>query len=155
FLADAGLGRAGVRAVRQAAGVQRDAALLDALARHEVALDIVQHLVAVDIRVIIWRRDRQRVVVELARHERAEYEVWPFERLVYRRRLMNAPGNRLEILDIEGPRVQIAIPADRVKRVVIENMQGVAVARAYQHRELARFVVAGQLERYADVALAV
>src|SRR5689334_12247159 len=49
IFADAGLGGAGVRAMRQAAWVQRDAGLLDALARHKIPLDVVQHLVAVHI----------------------------------------------------------------------------------------------------------
>ena len=49
--------------------------MLHAAAAHEVAGDVVDDLVAVDVRVVVRRRDRQRVVVELARHERADDEV--------------------------------------------------------------------------------
>src|SRR5262245_60171789 len=56
-LANAALRRAGVRPMRQAARMQRDAALLNASARHEIALDIIEHLVAVHIRVVVGRRD--------------------------------------------------------------------------------------------------
>ena len=66
-----------LRAVRVAAGVQRHRALPDAraLARLVVAAAVEHHLVGVDVRVVVRHRDRQRVVVDLARHEVADDEV--------------------------------------------------------------------------------
>ena len=118
--ADRPLGRAGLRAVGEAGRVQRDRALLDAgaAAGLVVAAGVEQHLVGVDVVVVVRHRDRQRVVVDLARHERADHEVRPLERLVHRRRLVHPAGDRLEVVDRERPRVEAAVPADHVERVV-------------------------------------
>ena len=89
--------------MRDAAGMERDAADLDPAPGHEVAADVVHDLFAVDVRVVVRRRDRKRVVIELARHERADDEVRSLEGLVHRRWLVDPPGDRFEIADIERP----------------------------------------------------
>ena len=70
--------------VRVAAGVQRDRPDVDAraLPRLVVAADVEHDLVAVDVRVVVGHRDRQRVVVDLARQEVADHEVPALEDLV-------------------------------------------------------------------------
>ena len=63
--------------------------------------------------------DRNGVGVEVQRPgaERADDEVRPLERLVHRRRSVGALHDRLEVGDVEGVRVQAAVPADHVERV--------------------------------------
>ena len=39
----------------------------DVLATHKVAIHIIKQFVAVDITVVIWRRDGQRMIVEQPR----------------------------------------------------------------------------------------
>ena len=70
-----------------------------ALPRRELAVDVIDHLLAVQVRVVVRDRDRERVEVELARAERADDEVRALERLVRRRRHVDAPGDRLEVVD--------------------------------------------------------
>ena len=64
------------------------------------------------------------IEVEQPWHEAAHHEARPRERLVHRRRLVEPPHDRLEVLDREGERVDAAIPPDDVERVA-----GVDVAR--------------------------
>ena len=101
-------------------GCRRDRALADAraLAGLVVAVDVEHDLVGVDVRVVVGHRDRQRVVVDLARHEVADDEVVALEDLVHRRRLVHPAGDRLEVGDVERVRVQAAVPADDVERVL-------------------------------------
>ncbi len=94
------------------------------------------------------------VVVEQPRHERADDEVGALEGLVHRRWLVDAPGDRLEVVDGEGVRVQAAVPADHVERVVEVGVAGQSGAVADQHVHLAL----GDQQRFgggAQVALAV
>ncbi len=58
-------------------GCRRDRADADpgALAGLVVAVDVEHDLVGVDVGVVVGHRDRQRVVVDLARHEVADHEV--------------------------------------------------------------------------------
>ena len=124
--AEAALDRARLRAVRVPARVQRDRAAADAraLAGLVVAADVEHDLVAVDVGVVVRHRHGQRVVVDLARHEVADDEVVALEDLVHRRRLVHAAGDRLEVGDVEGVRVEAAVPADHVERVLRHDVHG-------------------------------
>src|SRR6185437_3478293 len=112
------------RAVRVATGMQRDRSGADpaALARLVVAAAVEHDLVGVDVGVVVGHWYRQRVVVDLARHEITDHEPGAGENLVYRRRLMDAPGDRLEVGDIERVGVQAPVPAHHV-----EGMPGIDV----------------------------
>src|SRR5205814_10150734 len=96
--------RARVGPVRDAGGMERERGKLHAAAAHEVTGHVVDDLVAVDVRMVVGRRDRERVVVELAGYERADDEVPGLERLVDRRRLVDPAGDRLEVRDVEPER---------------------------------------------------
>ena len=62
---------------------------------------------------MVGNRHRERVVVELARAERADHEVRPLERLVDRRWQVQAARARLEVVDVERVGVDVAVPARR------------------------------------------
>ena len=104
-LANARLHRARMRAVRESPGVQAEVVLLHPPAAHEVALGVVDHLVRVHVGVVVRRGDGERVIIEQARDERADDEVPAFPRLVHGRGLVHAPGDRLEVRDVEGVRI--------------------------------------------------
>ena len=91
---EAGLDGTGLRPVRCAGCVQRDRSFLDAAAAHEVPADVVDHFVAVDARVIVRHRNRQRVIVEKARYERAERGARRLEGRVHRWGLVKLAGDR-------------------------------------------------------------
>ena len=149
------LGEPGLRAVRKAGRMQRDPPDLDPLARREVPVDVIDHLLALQVRVVVRDRHRLGVEVELARAERADHEVRAGERLVRRRRHVDAPGDRLEVVDRERPRIDVAVPADDVERVVVDHVGLVAAAHAHLDLELALVAVRVQLGRRMDVAVVV
>src|SRR5581483_5279368 len=99
------------------------------------------------IRVVIRDGDRHRVEVELARTEGADDEVPTLEGLVRGRRLVDAAGDRLEVVDRERPWKEVAVPADDVERVVVDDVRLVAAAHANLHRELAALADGVQLGR--------
>ena len=109
-----------------ARGVQRDRPGLDpgSLARHEVAVHVEDDLVAVDVGVVVRRRDRFWVIVEQTGHERAHHHVRRFEGLMHRRGLVNSSRDRLEIVDGKRVRVQASVPADHIERVVLVHEPG-------------------------------
>src|SRR5262249_20858673 len=111
-----------VWAVRNAARVEGKGADLDTATAAEVAAHIIDHLIGVDIAVVVGHRHRLGMVIQLARTERADNEARPFKRLVDRRRLMNTASDRLEVVDAEGIGIEIAIPADHIQRVEIEGV---------------------------------
>ena len=88
----AALAAARLRAVDEAGRVQADRPDADARAgaAHEVAVRVEQHLVGVDVGVVVRHLHRVRVEVEQAGHERAHDEPGTGERLVHRRRLVDA-----------------------------------------------------------------
>src|SRR6185503_6339752 len=99
--------------------------------------------------------DRERVVVELPRHERADDEVARLERLVDGRWLVDPPGDRLEVADVEPERPEIAVPADDVERVVAIVVGRDPIRRADVDDEIAVLRDRrGELRRM-EVALAV
>ena len=127
----------------------------DPLARAEVAGDVVDHLLRLQIAVVIRDRHRLWVEVEMARTERADDEVRPLEGLVRGRRLVDPPGDRLEVVDRERPRVQEAVPADDVERVVVEDVVLVPAADADLDEVVAPVTVRLELGRRMDVAVVV
>ena len=72
-----------------------------------------------------------------------------------RRRLVDPPGDGLEILDVEDPRIQEAVPAHHVERMEVEVVGRQLIARLDAHLELPALHVRLEPLRTADVALAV
>ena len=116
-------------------------AVLDSLAAHELARRVEQHLVAVDVAVIVRRRDRVRVEVVGPRTERADHKAIALKRLVHRRRLVNPSDDRLEIVDAEGPRIEVPVPSDHVERMMVEHQLVERVVLFDEDRKVA-FLVA-------------
>ncbi len=129
-----------VRAVRDALGVQAHRPDVDAPARLVVALHVVEHLVGVEVRVVVGHRHRFRVEVEHPRAEGADHEVVTLERLVDRRRHVELADDRREVVDVEDVRVVAPVPPDDVARVVVVHVGVNAVARLDAHFELAALV---------------
>ncbi len=68
--------------MRHTCRVKGDRCLLDPATRHEITVDIVQDLVALDVGMVIGRGNAERVVVEEAWHERTDHEVRALKCLV-------------------------------------------------------------------------
>ena len=93
----------------------------------------------------VGRRDAQWMIVEQAWHERADHEVMSLEGLVDRRWLVDASGDGFEILDVENPWIQVTIPADYVKGMVIEYVTGDPVTHLHADFKLSPFRMRFQL----------
>ena len=125
-LAETRLHGAGLRTVRCARGVQCDRALLDAAAAHEVAVDVVEDFVAIDARVIVRNRYGERMIVEHPRNEDAKRRARRLEGRMRGRRLMEFPGDRCVFVGVEGVGVAVAIPADQIEGVILDQIDGIA-----------------------------
>ncbi len=78
-----------------------------------------------------------------------------FEGLMHRRWLMDAPCDGFEVVDVERPGVDIAVPADDIKRVMLVVVGVDAPALVDTHLKVAQLGVSLQRFGHADVALAV
>src|SRR6201982_3544141 len=83
---------------------------LDALARAEVAGDVIDHLLGLQVRVVVRDRHRERVEVELAGTERADHEVLALEGLVRWGRLVDAAGDRLAVVGLGTAPIEGGVP---------------------------------------------
>ena len=73
--------------------------------------------------------------VEQAGHERADHEAVAGERLVHRRRLVQAPDDRLEVVDAAAPTGTGSRPSRRRRRVGARGRAPTQpAARAHEHR---------------------
>src|SRR5262249_33539226 len=105
--------------------------------------------------VVVRRRHRLGVEVVRARTERADDEAVALERLVHRRRLMNAPDDRLEVVDVERPGIEVSVPANDVERVVIEDELVQTVILLHEELEVAHLVMRAKLDGATHVALGI
>jgi hypothetical protein len=80
---------------------------------------VVQHFVRVDVAVVV-RRGRPRMEVVRPRAERAHDEAIALERSDAPAAAVHAADDRLEVVDVERPGIELAVPADDVERMVIE-----------------------------------
>ena len=69
FLSDGCLGHAGLWAVRQSIGMHADITAVDPLARHKIALRVIDDFIRIDVGVVIRRRDALRMIIEQTRDE--------------------------------------------------------------------------------------
>src|SRR5437867_2852475 len=144
-----------MRPVRDAVGMVRDAPELDSLSAHELARRIVEHFVGIDVAVVVRSGHRLGIEIVWPRTERADHEAVTLERLMYGRGLVHAADDRLEVIDVEGPGIEVAIPTDDIERVVVEDELVEAVVLLHEQTEVSHLVVGLQLEGTTNVALGV
>jgi hypothetical protein len=121
--------------------------------RSEVAVDVVDELLGLQVGVVVGQRHRERIPVEVARAERADHEARPLEGLVDGRRLVQAAGLRLEVVDVEAVRIDVAVPPDDVERVVIQDEALQPAPRAHDQLVRSGLAVGLQRRRRVEVAL--
>src|SRR5690242_17799258 len=74
---------------------------------------------------------------------------------MYRRRLMYTPDDRLEIVNIEGPGIEVAVPANDVEGMMVEYKLVQAIVLLHEKTKVAHLVVRFELDWPANVALRV
>ena len=88
-----------VGSVRNSTRMECQVALLYIVPAHEFAVDVVDHLIRIDVAVVIWSGYRSGVIVIKAGTKGAHHEVVPFKRLVNRRWLMDPTRDGFEIMN--------------------------------------------------------
>jgi len=71
------------------------------LSAHKVTIHIIEEFIAIDIAVVIGRRNGQRMIIKQPRTETANDEVMPLKRLMNWRRLVYPAGYWFEIMNAE------------------------------------------------------
>src|SRR5438128_1161588 len=74
---------------------------------------------------------------------------------MYRRRLMDPASEGLEIIHVEDPRIQVAIPPYYVKRMKVKGVRHQRVVNFHAHLEFPPLVVNGQFLGFSKVAVGV
>jgi hypothetical protein len=113
------------RAVTHGCGFRqydRDGEEVGCALRGAGCVDVIDHLLGVEVRVVVRNRHCQRIEVELPRTKGADDEVPPLKGLVRGRRHMDPARDRLEVVDVERPRVDVPVPADRVEAEVLGHV---------------------------------
>ena len=118
FLPDRGFGTTGLRTMRQAIGMQSHRAVFDTFSAHELRVCVIEDFVGHNVRVRIGGGHCFGIEIVRTRAERADNKPVAFERLVRGRRQMKTPDARLEIVNVDGPRKIMAIPADYIKGMI-------------------------------------
>src|SRR5207249_1590553 len=80
--------------------------------------DIKQYLIGFDIVVHPWDFHCFRMGIQNSRGKSANDVSTDFKSLMDRRRLMNSARNRFKILGIKCERIQVAIPTNRIERMM-------------------------------------
>src|SRR6266849_620128 len=135
--------------------MQRDRRTFNASTAAKVAIDIVDHLIAIDVAMIIWHWDREWMIIQFTRYKGTDYEVWPLEGLMYWRRLVDAPGDGLKVANIEDPGILAAIPAHGINGMEVKPVTRDHVGHLDTDLVIASFDVRYKLFRPANVAFAV
>ena len=140
--------------MRNTTRMQCNRCFFDATPTAKIAIDIVEHLIAIDIAMVVRDRHRQWMIIQLSWHKRADYKVRSLERLMDGRWLMYTSRNWFEIVDIQDPGIGATIPTHN-----IQGMMRIPVACHYipnfdMHRKLAALSVRNKLFRSSNITLA-
>src|ERR1700729_2061540 len=125
------------------------------LTAHKVTIHIIEEFIAIDIAVVIRRRNGQRMIIKQPRTETADNEVMPLKRLMDRRRLMYPARYWFKIMNAERKWITASVPSDNVKRMmtIVNAIDPAPLFRADQ--KIPFFIVRRQLLRSPDIPFAI
>src|SRR6185503_14642923 len=126
-----------MRSMWDSARMQRNRGGFNPAARSEITANVEQYLICFDIIVNPRNFHRFRMGIEQARRERADNVTANLKRLMDGRWLVNRAGNRLEILGVERERINVAIPANDIERMM--RHRHARPARSVLHQDLGIF----------------
>ena len=107
--------RLGMRAVMDAARVQRRVSRLDVVLAEEIAVVIEEELVVIGIAVEEWHAQRFRVLLQRTGQETAHHRAFGDERGVRAGRQVRAVAHdRADVAHVDLPHGEIALPAHHV-----------------------------------------
>src|SRR5690349_1082063 len=95
------------------------------------------------------------MIIELARHKRAQHKVVPVKRLMHRRRLVQPTGYRFKIVYRKSPGIVKAVPADEIERVRTVNVWVDQFLLFNQDLKISLLIVGLQILRTLNIAFAI
>ena len=95
------------------------------------------------------------MIIELARDKGTNNEIGSLERLMHRRRLMNAARNRLKIGNVQNPGVLIAIPTNDIAGMKIVPVTCQRATDFDTNLKFATFSMGSQLLRSTNIAFTI
>src|SRR5690606_40785219 len=116
-VADTALVCSRMGSVRNSCGMQRDVSGGYIIPTHKITIYIIQHLIAVDVTVVVGRGNTLRMIVIEPRHKRTDHKCISLKSLMNRWRLMNSPGDGFKIVNGKSIRKIIAVIAHNIKRM--------------------------------------
>src|SRR3990172_5109993 len=91
------------------------------------------------------------MVVQLPRNKRENIKTRRLNRLMYRRRLVHPPSYRLEVVDVENPRIQVTVPANNIQRVKVEDVGHESIVNLHTDLKLTTLLMRDQFLRPSKV----
>ena len=101
--------------MRDTSRVQRDHALFYVFTAHEIAIDVVEHLIAVDVAMVIRRRDGIRGGSRTSAARRSRLQSCGRQRSGARGRLVHPVPVMGSVVNAESVGVYVTVPADQVE----------------------------------------
>jgi hypothetical protein len=155
LLPDALFYRSGVRSVWNTRGMQGDHPAGDMLAAHKVTIHVIQEFIAVDIAVIVRRRNALGMVVVHPGDEGADHKIVRFKGLMNGRRLVDPTRDGFEIMNAESEGIAASVPSDD-----IEGMMGVVQSVEHPlflcfYQKVSCLIDRIEAMRWPDVALTI
>src|SRR5690349_13019523 len=129
------LNHAGLWPVGNTTRMQCNRCFFDAAPTAKVAIDIVEHLIAIDIAMVVRDRHRQWMIIQLSWHKRANHKVRSLERLMDRRWLMYTSRNWFEIVNIQDPGIGATIPTHHIQGMMRIPIAGHRIPNFDMHRK--------------------
>ena len=127
---------------------------VDALARGVVAVDVVHDLLGLHVGVVVGQRRSPASSQSSIRGQNEQITKFgPWNVWCAGGGWCSRPALGSKSRDVERVRVDVAVPADDVERVVVEDVVLVAAAHAHLELVLAALAVRAQLGRRVEVAL--
>ena len=98
--------------------MQGERSALDTTPRFVISFDVIKHFVGIQIRVVVWKYNRQRMKVQQTRAKRANYKVSSFESLMRWRGHVMFADDWAEVVNIEDVWVIATVPANNIEWVI-------------------------------------
>src|SRR5262249_35562077 len=133
--------------------MQRNRTTLDPAPGTKISAHVKENFVGLD--VVVYPRNfyRLRMCIEHSRRKRAHHISANLKGLMDRRRLVHRSGDRFEILRVEGERVEIAIPTDRIERMMCQRDPRESWSILYENVDVFLLIDGNYFARPVEVAL--
>ncbi len=135
--------------------MQCDHAARYILTAHEVTINIIYQLVAINITVIVGSRNTLRMVLKQTGNKRAYNIIISFEGLVNGWWLVHPSRDGFKVVNTESERIAASVPPYHIKRMMTVMNAIHSSFFLCSDQEITFFVDCNQFFRSADIAFAI